>query len=149
VTGLTEEERAALLCDCADAANSLACPGCTPSALHLWTEKPAAEILAAAEAILAARLAAHEAREAELIPALEAGDACGAVGCRALAERDALLAQEARVRALADEWDMRGREAERYINRAHHTEIHEVMAEARWFPERATELRDALDGPPA
>jgi len=46
------------------------------------------------------RLAAHEAREAELTAALEAGDACGAVGCRALAERDALLEREARVRAL-------------------------------------------------
>jgi len=58
-------------------------------------------------------------------------------------------AREERVRALADEWDMRGREAERYINRAHHTEIHEVMAEARWFPERAAELRAELDELPA
>jgi hypothetical protein len=54
---------------------------------------------------LLAELAAHEAREAELIAALEAGDACGAVGCRALAERDALLEREARVVELAEWFD--------------------------------------------
>jgi len=62
-----------------------------------------AAILRRAVLVLLDELAAHEAREAELIAALEAGDACGAVGCRALAERDALLEQEARVMALADE----------------------------------------------
>jgi len=66
VTGLTDAVREALLCDCDGEANSLACPGHTPSALHLWTEKPAVEILAAAEAILADRLAAHETREARV-----------------------------------------------------------------------------------
>jgi len=134
VTGLTEQERDAL---------SFALCAPDPDRKPV-TEIQAASVRAAVERILTARLA-----EAELVAALEAGDACGAVGCRALAERDALLAMEARVRALADEWDARGREAKRYINRAHHTEIHEVMAEARWFPSRAAELREALDGPPA
>lgn len=56
---------------------------------------------------------------------------------RVLAEVEA----KRRMLALADEWDRRGREAEGYINRAHAIEIHEVMAEARWYPERAAELR--------
>jgi len=62
-------------------------------------EKEAGRAIAAEAEVerLTAWLAAHEAREAELIAALEAGDACGAVGCRALAERDALAAREARV----------------------------------------------------
>jgi len=80
------------------------------------------------------RLAAHEAREAELIAALEAGDACGAVGCRALAERDALLAQEARVRALADEYRTNA--------------LAEGYGGELWSTTEAA-LRNALDGPPA
>jgi len=60
--------------------------------------------LRASDRVLREQVAAHEAREAELIAALEAGDACGAVGCRALAEREALAAREARVRALAAEF---------------------------------------------
>ena len=62
---LTEAERKELLCDCADEANPLTCPGCTGSALHLWTEKSGAEILEAAEAIVA-RHVARAAREALL-----------------------------------------------------------------------------------
>jgi hypothetical protein len=53
---------------------------------------------------LLARLDAAEAARDEALAALEAGDACGAVGCRALAERDEALAAVERVRALADEW---------------------------------------------
>ena len=56
-----------------------------------------------------------------------------------------LAALQRRVLDLAEEWDSRGKEAEAYTNRAHHSEIHEVMAEARWFPERAAELRELLD----
>jgi len=91
VTGLTEQEREALW----DADESCGCIGV------------ADRVIDAVERILTARLAAHEAREAELTAALEAGDACGAVGCRALAERDALLERDARARALADEWGER------------------------------------------
>jgi hypothetical protein len=51
-----------------------------------------------------ARLEAAESARDEALAALEAGDACGAVGCRALAERDEALAAVERVRALADVW---------------------------------------------
>ena len=47
-------------------------------------------LLAVVERILADRLAPLLAERDEARAALEAGDACGAVGCRALAERDAL-----------------------------------------------------------
>jgi len=114
VTGLTDAEREALGFQ-------------TPGSGGLLAER--------IEAILTDRLAAHEAREAELIAALEAGDACGAVGCRALAARDALLAMEARVRALADEWEVPVEGRREYATLA--------------FQCAADELRDALDGPAA
>ena len=69
--------------------------------------------------------------------------------CRALVRADrheaALDDLRERIGALADEWEQMGREAEAYINRAHHSEIHEVTAEARWFPERASDLRALLE----
>jgi len=120
VTGLTEQEREALW----DADESCGCIGV------------ADRVIDAVERILTARLAAHEAREAELIAALEAGDACGAVGCRALAERDALLAQEARVRALADEFAGSGLGTDFFGNPL-----------IGWVP--VDRIRAALDGPPA
>lgn len=46
-----------------------------------------------------------EARATEAEEALEKGDACGHVGCRALADRDAAEARLERVRELADEWE--------------------------------------------
>jgi len=89
VTGLTDSEREALW----DAIERAFLDTTT------WDRASEDAIDDAVEALLADRLAAHEAREAELIAALEAGDACGAVGCRALAERDALAAAVDRVRA--------------------------------------------------
>jgi len=63
-----------------------------------------AELTAAVRALTVRVNTAEPALEAALV-ALEAGDACGAVGCRALAERDALLEREARVVELAEWFD--------------------------------------------
>jgi hypothetical protein len=54
-------------------------------------------LLTVVERILSDRLAPLLAERDEARAALEAGDACGAVGCRALAERDALLERVAEV----------------------------------------------------
>jgi hypothetical protein len=103
MTRLTEDERAEI------------------GRLFGWVPEPEPldHMLTAIERILTDRLAAHEAREADLtaavraltvrvntaepaletaLVALEAGDACGHVGCRALAERNALRAAVDRVR---------------------------------------------------
>jgi len=119
VTGLTDAEREALGFQ-------------TPGSGGLLAER--------IEAILTDRLAAHEAREAELTAALEAGDACGAVGCRALAERDALLEREERVRALADEWERRYAAGDHMVA---------CPDGAGWYDLLADRLRVTLDGPPA
>ena len=64
--------------------------GHTSSACIDWECSTCVKVTLAVRRILADRLTAHEAREAELTAALEAGDARGAAGCRALGERDAL-----------------------------------------------------------
>lgn len=55
--------------------------------------------------LLLAALDRVTAERNEAIADLEAGDACGAVGCRAMAERDSLAAALASVRELADALD--------------------------------------------
>jgi len=154
VTGLTDAEIVALLCDCADEANSLACPGHSPSARHLWTEKSAAEILAAVERILADRLApVEESKNRWRVRAKRAQNECSdlrsivgtgndlwtpadsaqAYLARAEAAEAHLAAheaREARVRALADEWADEG----------------DGLGASAALSDVANELRAALDG---
>lgn len=57
-----------------------------------------------ADAVLSSGLVVPASIHKVATDALEAGDACGAVGCRALADRDAALAVVERVRAQTEEY---------------------------------------------
>ena len=63
--------------------------------------------------------------------------------------QDGVAVGEARVRARVEEfcadWERSADEDERYLNRAHASEIHDVYASIRMNREHATALRDALD----
>lgn len=56
------------------------------------------------------------------------------------------LAKLDAVRAVADEWESSAAEDDRYANRAHASEIHEVFADAKNKREHARDLREVLDG---
>ena len=76
--------------------------GCAECADAGW---PCNYALAIADAVLSSGLVVPAAIHKVATDALEAGDACGAVGCRALVERDAALAAVERVRSLAKEME--------------------------------------------
>jgi hypothetical protein len=72
--------------------------------LIVWMHDAVPRLLALVAA-QAEQIDRERAHIAELLADLEKGNACGAVGCRALRDRDTAMAAVERVRALCDEGD--------------------------------------------
>lgn len=81
MSALTNEDRETLLCDCDVALADDSCPVHAEDAMNLWTEKPAADIEAAVEQIIARHVAAAlTAKADEIEAAFAAWDSLGVKG---------------------------------------------------------------------
>lgn len=90
------------------------------------------------------------AKYAELEAAYTAEGACGAIGCRAIDQRDALRAEldnlRDRVNALADEWDGKARMATDQANAMSSDRRQPYLMDSAKYLRRASELRAIVRG---